>query len=97
MTSAPRCSTASALPSVHSLKSTANAREFTTSISSFDHTHPTSPLATATMDAFATKAGRSIFARNLKQYEPKDPLYETYVDDRGRQRRRKVRRHVHRL
>ncbi|KAM5535967.1 hypothetical protein V8D89_010407 [Ganoderma adspersum] len=41
------------------------------------------------MDAFATKAGRSIFARNLKQYEAKDPLYEMYIDDRGRQRRRK--------
>ena len=43
------------------------------------------------MDAFATKAGRSIFARNLKQYEPKDPLYELYIDDHGKQRRRKVR------
>ncbi len=49
------------------------------------------------MDAFATKAGRSIFARNLKQYEPKDPLYELYIDDRGQQRRRKVRGYVHRL
>lgn len=43
------------------------------------------------MEAFATKTGRSIFARNLKQYEPKDPLYELYIDDHGKQRRRKVR------
>nr|VWO95543.1 Putative type III effector protein [Ganoderma boninense] len=41
------------------------------------------------MEAFAKKAGRNIFARNLQQYEPKDPLYEMYIDDRGRQRRRK--------
>ncbi|KAI1797152.1 hypothetical protein LXA43DRAFT_878432 [Ganoderma leucocontextum] len=41
------------------------------------------------MDAFAQKAGRKIFQRNLKQYEAKDPLYEVYVDDRGRQHRRK--------
>ncbi|PIL35609.1 hypothetical protein GSI_02337 [Ganoderma sinense ZZ0214-1] len=42
------------------------------------------------MEAFAKKTGRSIFARNLKQYEPKDPLYEMYIDDRGKHRRRKV-------
>ncbi|EJF64979.1 hypothetical protein DICSQDRAFT_100518 [Dichomitus squalens LYAD-421 SS1] len=41
------------------------------------------------MDAFATKAGRKIFERHIKQYEAKDPLYETYVDDKGRQRRRR--------
>ena len=49
------------------------------------------PTATAAMDAFATKTGRKIFERHIKQYEPKDPLYEEYVDDRGRQRRRRVR------
>ena len=43
------------------------------------------------MDAFATKTGRKIFERHIKQYEPKDPLYEEYVDDRGRPRRRRVR------
>ena len=47
------------------------------------------------MDAFATKTGRKIFERHIKQYEPKDPLYEEYVDDRGRQRRRRVRRFWH--
>ena len=42
------------------------------------------------MDQFAIKAGRKVFERNLKQYEPADPLYETYTDKKGRQRRRKV-------
>lgn len=36
-------------------------------------------------------AGRTIFEKHLKQYEPADPVYETYTDDNGRQKRRKVR------
>jgi len=30
-----------------------------------------------------------IFEQHLDSYTPKDPLYETYVDDKGRERRRK--------
>jgi len=30
-----------------------------------------------------------VLERHLKEYEPQDPLYETYLDDRGRQKRRK--------
>ncbi|KAH9850356.1 hypothetical protein C2E23DRAFT_782710 [Lenzites betulinus] len=41
------------------------------------------------MSNLAIKAGRKLFERNLKQYQPADPLYETYVDKKGRQRRRK--------
>ena len=39
----------------------------------------------------AVKAGRKLFERHLKDYEPADPLYETYTDKKGRERRRKVR------
>ncbi|KAI0264499.1 hypothetical protein BC834DRAFT_883395 [Gloeopeniophorella convolvens] len=35
------------------------------------------------------KAGRKLFARHLQQYTPADPLYENYVDKRGRTKRRK--------
>ncbi|KAJ3008924.1 hypothetical protein NUW54_g2971 [Trametes sanguinea] len=35
------------------------------------------------------KAGRKLFESNLKQYQPADPMYETYVDKKGRQRRRR--------
>ncbi|KAI0775238.1 hypothetical protein BD413DRAFT_611564 [Trametes elegans] len=41
------------------------------------------------MSNLAVKAGRKLFERNLQQYQPADPLYETYVDKKGRQRRRK--------
>ena len=34
--------------------------------------------------------GRKLFQKNLQQYQPADPLYETYVDKKGRERRRKV-------
>jgi hypothetical protein len=37
----------------------------------------------------AQKAGLSIFAKHMKNYEPVDPLYEDYVDKKGRTRRRK--------
>ena len=39
----------------------------------------------------AKVAGKTIFGKHLKRYEPVDPLYETYTDNNGRQRRRKVR------
>jgi len=37
----------------------------------------------------AQKAGLKLFEKHLKQYEPVDPLYETYTDKKGRQKRRK--------
>ncbi|KAI0090267.1 hypothetical protein BDY19DRAFT_887897 [Irpex rosettiformis] len=37
----------------------------------------------------AVKFGRKLFSKHLKQYQPADPLYETYVDKKGRERRRK--------
>jgi hypothetical protein len=37
------------------------------------------------------EVGVKLFARHLEQYTPTDPLYEEYVDKRGRTRRRKVR------
>ena len=43
------------------------------------------------MSNIALSAGRKLFERNLSQYAPADPLYETYVDKKGKQRRRKVR------
>lgn len=42
------------------------------------------------MSAIARSAGKKLFERHLQNYEPKDPLYETYTDNKGRQRRRKV-------
>ena len=43
------------------------------------------------MSQFALQAGRKVFERNLKHYQPADPLYETYTDKKDRERRRKVR------
>jgi len=37
----------------------------------------------------AIKAGRKLFEKNLESYTPVDPLYETYTDSKGKQRRRK--------
>jgi hypothetical protein len=39
----------------------------------------------------AKKAGSKVFERHLEAYTPQDPLYEYYTDERGKQRRRKVR------
>jgi hypothetical protein len=36
-------------------------------------------------------AGTRVFEKHLRGYEPADPRYETYADDNGRQKRRKVR------
>ncbi|EKM58447.1 uncharacterized protein PHACADRAFT_117417 [Phanerochaete carnosa HHB-10118-sp] len=41
------------------------------------------------MDSFMMSTGRKLFQKNLAQYQPADPLYETYVDKKGRERRRK--------
>ena len=48
--------------------------------------HSPSPMTTL----IAKKTGLKIFEKHLRQYEPTDPLYETYADENGRQRRRKV-------
>ena len=45
----------------------------------------------------AKTAGSKFLAKHLERYEPADPLYETYTDDRGRQRRRKVHPSYHRI
>lgn len=42
------------------------------------------------MENIAIKAGRKLFSQHVKDYTPQDPLYETYTDKRGRQRRRKA-------
>jgi len=39
--------------------------------------------------ALAKKAGLKLFEKHLQRYEPVDPLYETYTDNKGRQKRRK--------
>lgn len=38
----------------------------------------------------AQKAGLKLFEKHLEQYEPKDPLYETFKDEKGKKKRRKV-------
>jgi hypothetical protein len=43
------------------------------------------------MSSALNKAGVKLFARHLEHYTPEDPLYEEYVDKRGRTKRRKVR------
>lgn len=34
---------------------------------------------------------QGLFEKHMKDYEPADPMYETYVDKKGKTRRRKVR------
>ncbi|KAF8589011.1 hypothetical protein K439DRAFT_1658158 [Ramaria rubella] len=38
---------------------------------------------------FARKAGLSLFEKHMKNYEPADPLYETYTDKKGKLKKRK--------
>jgi len=42
------------------------------------------------MSGLAKKYGKHLFEQNLANYQPTDPLYEEYTDERGRLRRRKV-------
>lgn len=42
------------------------------------------------MDTFLLGRGKKLFAQQIQAYEPQDPLYETYTDSKGRQKRRKV-------
>ncbi|KAI0703783.1 hypothetical protein BC835DRAFT_1317583 [Cytidiella melzeri] len=37
----------------------------------------------------AVKIGKKLFSQHMEAYQPADPLYETYVDKKGRERRRK--------
>ncbi|KZT20456.1 hypothetical protein NEOLEDRAFT_868774 [Neolentinus lepideus HHB14362 ss-1] len=39
--------------------------------------------------AFAQTYGKKLFQKHLEQYQPADPLYEYYTNDRGKQKRRK--------
>jgi len=39
--------------------------------------------------AIMKKAGLTVFEKHMKNYEPADPLYEEYVDNKGKTRRRK--------
>jgi len=42
------------------------------------------------MSALLGKAGKRLFEQHLEQYSPQDPLYEFYINDRGKKKRRKV-------
>jgi len=41
------------------------------------------------MTSYLQNTGIKLFAQHLEQYSPPDPLYEFYLDDRGRQKRKK--------
>ncbi|KAJ3883936.1 hypothetical protein F5051DRAFT_2749 [Lentinula edodes] len=41
------------------------------------------------MDHFLNSAGKKLFERHLQQYAPTDPMYESYVDAKGKERRRR--------
>jgi hypothetical protein len=36
------------------------------------------------------KAGKALFEKHLDKYTPADPMYEEYVDAKGKKRRRRV-------
>jgi hypothetical protein len=42
------------------------------------------------MASLATKAAKRVVEQHAKQFEPEDPYYETWVDSKGKQKRRKV-------
>ena len=39
----------------------------------------------------AKKAGMAVFAKHMENYKPADPYYEVYIDNKGREKRRRVR------
>ncbi|KAI6112253.1 hypothetical protein EDD16DRAFT_1603804 [Pisolithus croceorrhizus] len=39
--------------------------------------------------SYMQNIGTKLFAKHIQQYTPEDPMYETYTDERGRQKRRK--------
>jgi hypothetical protein len=42
-------------------------------------------------DYIYKKVGRGLFEKHVKNYQPQDPLYEEYVDKKGKTKRRRVR------
>ncbi|KAJ3562068.1 hypothetical protein NP233_g9806 [Leucocoprinus birnbaumii] len=40
------------------------------------------------MNAVIGKAGKKLFAKHMEQYAPADPLYETYMSEKGQEKRR---------
>jgi hypothetical protein len=48
-------------------------------------------LYDAMTSKLAQKAGLKLFEKHIQAYTPVDPLYETYTDERGKTKRRKVR------
>lgn len=38
----------------------------------------------------AQKAGLKLFEQHVNKYSPEDPVYETYIDKNGKERKRKV-------
>ncbi|KAJ4479313.1 hypothetical protein J3R30DRAFT_3477487 [Lentinula aciculospora] len=50
----------------------------------------TTPFLLSTiMDHFLNSAGKKLFERHLQQYAPADPMYESYTDAKGKERRRR--------
>lgn len=43
------------------------------------------------MESFLLGRGKKLLSQRIQDFEPPDPLYETYTDNKGRQKRRKVR------
>lgn len=41
-------------------------------------------------DKFMMTVGKKLFEANMENYTPKDPLYEEYVDSKGKKKRRRV-------
>jgi hypothetical protein len=52
--------------------------------------HSSITVHTLPMTSLLETAGRKLFAAHIEQYAPADPLYEYYVDKKGRKKRRKV-------
>lgn len=51
---------------------------------------PPTYLSNEMTSALLGKAGKKLFEKHLEQYAPADPKYEFYVDEHGKQKRRKV-------
>ena len=61
---------------------------YCSSLTSFDSTHLRAITMTSTI---LNKAGKKLFEAHMEKYAPADPLYEYYIDDRGKKRKRRVR------
>lgn len=42
------------------------------------------------MSSLIGPTGKKLFAKHLEKYTPEDPLYEFYINKKGKQKRRKV-------